>query len=66
LLAGGPQPGHFRPFCARLFPDRLRCRLLTTQLVRRAGAGTVEACDECAEWYEASNLGHVVRAAVGR
>ena len=66
LLEGQPQPGHFRPFCSRLFPDALRCRLLTTQLVQRAGASTVESCDECAEWYEASNLGQIVRAVGAR
>ena len=66
LLAGGRRPEKFWPGCSREFADGLRCRLLTTQLVQRAGASTVESCDDCADWYEAHHRGQIVRAVAAR
>lgn len=65
-LLAGVHCEKFWPWCSRELEDGLRCRLLTTQLVQRAGGGAVECCDECADWYEAHNRGHVVRAVVAR
>ena len=60
----------FVPWCARIHPDGLRCRALTTVLVQlvRAGApsGAVETCDDCARAYEREGTGRMLRRLAAR
>lgn len=60
----------FVPWCARLLPDGLRCRALTTvlvQLVRDgAPAGAVERCDDCARAHEREATGRALRRIAAR
>lgn len=55
----------FHPWCARVLPDGLRCRALTTALVQLlldgAPAGAVECCDDCARAHERERTGRLLR-----
>ncbi len=60
----------FVPWCARVHPDGLRCRALTTVLVQRvhegAPSGAVESCEDCALTYEREGTGRTMRRLAAR
>lgn len=61
----------FWPWCAALFPDGLRCRGLSTQLVLFdcdgcVSTGCVERCEDCARTMVREGTGRVLRPTTWR
>jgi len=61
-LEEGVEREKFQPWCSRLLPDGLRCRALTTVLVRLPEGGAVERCADCARWHQREGTGRSLRA----